>query len=63
MPLYEYNCKDCGERFEHLVRGNMDPEANRCPRCRSPRVARAFSTFATPGTRSNDATPACGPVG
>jgi len=63
MPLYEYVCNDCGERFERLVRGNADPEANRCPRCESSHVTRAFSTFATSGTRSSVSGPACGPVG
>lgn len=63
MPLYEYVCKDCGERFERLVRGSADPETNRCPRCESSHVARVFSTFATSGARSADSGPACGPVG
>jgi putative FmdB family regulatory protein len=63
MPLYEYVCQDCGERFERLVRGSADTQKIRCPRCESDTVARAFSTFATAGVRSGETAPACGPVG
>ena len=30
MPVYEYKCKECGEKFEKLVK--MDAEV-RCPKC------------------------------
>jgi len=63
MPLYEYVCQECGERFERLVRGSTDTQMIRCPRCESDTVARAFSTFATAGARGGETAPACGPVG
>ena len=63
MPLYEYICQECGERFERLVRASAAPQTIRCPRCESDTVARAFSTFATGGTRSGETASACGPVG
>ncbi|MFV9505346.1 MAG: FmdB family zinc ribbon protein [Oscillochloridaceae bacterium umkhey_bin13] len=64
MPMYEYDCKECGTRFEKLVRTSDDPQAIRCPACASATVARAFSTFATGGgQRSVAAAPSCGPVG
>jgi putative FmdB family regulatory protein len=63
MPLYEYVCQACGEHFERLVRASAAPQTIRCPRCESATVARAFSTFATGGTRSGETAPACGPVG
>ncbi len=44
MPIYEYTCKDCGKRFEELVRSSLD-QASSCPVCGSKKVARAFSTF------------------
>lgn len=35
MPLYEYRCVQCGERFELLRSfGERDEEAE-CPRCRA----------------------------
>jgi putative FmdB family regulatory protein len=63
MPLYEYVCKECGERFEKLVRMSDDPRAVRCPACTSDGVERALSTFATGGGQHEAAAPSCGPVG
>lgn len=63
MPLYEYDCKACGERFEKLVRMSDDPRSVRCPACAGGTVERALSTFATAGGRREAAAPACGPVG
>lgn len=63
MPLYEYICKECGQRFEKLVRMSDDPKAVRCPGCAGA-VERALSTFATAGGGQREtAAPSCGPVG
>ncbi|HNV01804.1 MAG TPA: zinc ribbon domain-containing protein [Vicinamibacterales bacterium] len=32
MPLYEYECASCGERFERILRV-ADPPVDRCPLC------------------------------
>ncbi|HAK56765.1 MAG: zinc ribbon domain-containing protein [Vicinamibacterales bacterium] len=32
MPLYEYECGDCGERFER-IQGFSDPPEKVCPAC------------------------------
>ena len=32
MPLYEYECDDCGHRFE-LIRKFSDPPLTTCPEC------------------------------
>ena len=32
MPLYEYQCEDCGVRFERLQRMNDEP-VTVCPEC------------------------------
>jgi len=44
MPIYEYSCTDCGERFEVLHRG--DGNEAKCPSCGSTGVSRLLSTFA-----------------
>lgn len=62
MPLYEYTCEDCGERFERLIRSAASTNAIVCPRCTSIAVRRAFSTFATSGG-AGQGDQACGPVG
>jgi putative FmdB family regulatory protein len=59
MPLFEYDCKGCGARFEALVRSAEDRP--RCPKCNGKRLEKRFSTFAaaTKGS-APEAPPACG---
>lgn len=45
MPIFEYRCSDCGEKFEELVL-SRDAEAVTCSSCESSAVERLFSTFA-----------------
>jgi len=45
VPIYEYACRDCGHRFETLVRSGATPE---CPNCRSGSLDKQLSVFATP---------------
>jgi putative FmdB family regulatory protein len=59
MPLYEYVCQSCGERFEKLVRNTTNSVEIICPSCASAAVKRALSTFATSGG-AESASPACG---
>lgn len=66
MPLYEYACPQCEERFEVLQRMGADASGVRCPGCGGTQVAREVSTFAaaaTPaaGARSAPAGCACHP--
>ena len=44
MPIYEYSCASCGEKFEVLHR-TADQQA-KCPACGSGEVERLLSTFA-----------------
>jgi putative FmdB family regulatory protein len=46
MPIYEYRCENCEERFEEFLAASTAPSP-RCPVCGSESVARLFSTFAT----------------
>ncbi len=47
MPIYEYKCRDCGDKFEKLVRSLVRPASSeadlKCPVCRSPKVERQIS--------------------
>src|SRR5688572_18268754 len=36
MPLYEYQCEDCGERFERIRKFSDPPLDERCPTCGGP---------------------------
>jgi putative FmdB family regulatory protein len=45
MPIYEYICKDCGERFETL-RAMKDADAPMaCQNCNSQHTSRMLSVF------------------
>jgi putative FmdB family regulatory protein len=44
MPLYEYRCLDCDEKFERYVRAWGDAVV--CPACESGSVDKLLSTFA-----------------
>ena len=39
MPVYSYQCDNCGVRFERTQRFS-DPPVKRCPECRKNRVRR-----------------------
>ncbi|MFB3917636.1 MAG: zinc ribbon domain-containing protein [Terriglobales bacterium] len=49
MPLYEYQCRNCGKRFEMLRRMQDADRDLRCPHCRSDKVEQVLSSFATSG--------------
>jgi putative FmdB family regulatory protein len=49
MPLYEYRCRGCGERFEMLQRLGEDGHGLLCPRCGEREPERVLSTFAAHG--------------
>lgn len=45
MPVYEYECPACGDKFE-LRQGMNDSDSDKkCPRCGAPGPRRVLSTF------------------
>jgi putative FmdB family regulatory protein len=59
MPIYEYDCRDCGKEFELLVSSERLADQQTCPNCASDRLTRKFSAFASPSS-SSQACPAKG---
>lgn len=49
MPIFEYVCNECGQKFEKLEKGNAAEEKN-CPSCGSSNVKKALSIFAASGS-------------
>jgi putative FmdB family regulatory protein len=45
MPIYEYLCKDCGERFEVLRQIKEADSPVPCKSCHSDKTQRALSVF------------------
>ena len=54
MPLFEFECNDCNNSFEDLVRSNDEVEGVICPICGSESTNKKISTFATKGSLSTN---------
>ena len=48
MPIYEYECRACGQQFERFIRPAASPHAEQlsCPSCQSVDLERLISLFA-----------------
>jgi len=58
MPIYEYECKDCGEHFEELMPvGAEDTPA--CPSCMSTNTEKQLSLFGSIGSGSSSSGSSC----
>ncbi|MGN6815688.1 MAG: FmdB family zinc ribbon protein [Solirubrobacterales bacterium] len=52
MPIYEFECEECGGRFEELITAGQ-PVA--CPQCGSERTRRLLSQVSPPGRQPRGA--------
>jgi putative FmdB family regulatory protein len=50
MPIYEYRCEECDEKFELFVRSIAKQTSSACPKCGSQRVRKDISLFGVGGT-------------
>jgi putative FmdB family regulatory protein len=46
MPIYEYRCLKCDQRFEEYL-STSDKPAPPCPKCQEKKVERLWSTINT----------------
>lgn len=63
MPLYEYECKTCGERFEKRVSFSQTDQPQECPACHSSETKKRVSTFASLGGTTSSGATSCGSGG
>ncbi len=67
MPIYEYQCQECNERFDKFIRSMLAEVEVVCPNCGSEQVNKGFSTFASRGGNGGSvtipSTPTCAPPG
>ena len=45
MPIYEYECRKCSERFEVLQKASDTSEGLTCPKCKADKPERVLSAF------------------
>ncbi len=59
MPIYEYLCEACGDKFEKLVRRTEEVLDAGCPTCGQKHLKQEFSTFsARAGSHDHSPSPA-----
>ena len=66
MPIYEYHCKQCGSKFEKLVKLSTKTAEVECPKCGVKHAEKSVSRFGTLGNTSSGGSSfgaSCGPVG
>jgi putative FmdB family regulatory protein len=69
MPIYEYVCQDCGEKYDKFVRSSLAKIELKCPTCGSAQGKKAFSIFGVRGgsgtssVAAASSAAACGPIG
>jgi putative FmdB family regulatory protein len=54
MPIYEYQCTQCGEKFE--VRQSIGDDGSKlyCPKCKTQNPKRLFSSFFSPNSSASE---------
>jgi putative FmdB family regulatory protein len=67
MPIYEYQCNQCGEPFEKMVRFNEADQIPACPKCESKdthkKISAVFSFGASSLGTFNSTGSSCGSQG
>lgn len=53
MPIFEYRCASCDEKFEELVLSRSQTSKVECPRCGGTEVKPLISLFAAQTSRSS----------
>ena len=64
MPLFEFECKKCGKKFEEIIKLLEKRDNINCPHCGSPHTEKLLSSFHS-GTMNGDKSggnPSCAPT-
>lgn len=62
MPIYEYQCSDCRDKFEVLQKVGEDGSDLKCPNCGAGNPKKVFSVFSS-GDASSKSSTSCSSKG
>lgn len=55
MPIFEYQCQECGHDFELLILGPRSKDDDKCPKCHDTNILKKISLFvANTDGKTND---------
>jgi putative FmdB family regulatory protein len=66
MPIYEYVCQKCGNKFEKFLRSCCNQGEVLCPKCGAAEVKKALSLFGVGGGKASGSSASggsCAPTG
>jgi putative FmdB family regulatory protein len=63
MPLFEFECRECGTEFERLVRKAGETAELKCPACGGISLEEKISGFASVSRGGASDSSACAPGG
>jgi putative FmdB family regulatory protein len=59
MPIYEYVCEKCGNKFDEFFWADEDTSKLKCPKCGDKKLTKTVSAFSTGSKGSKDSS--CAP--
>jgi putative FmdB family regulatory protein len=62
MPIYEYQCRGCGQSFEKLQKMDEGKKTIKCPHCGQEKAERVLSDFCC-SKSSESPSSSCGSAG
>ena len=63
MPIYEYECVECGQHFDKFVRSISAAVNVECPECHSKNCRKGFSLFGMGSSTTGARQVSCAPSG
>jgi putative FmdB family regulatory protein len=60
MPIYEYECEKCGDKFEYFLRWGGDEQKVKCPKCCAENPKRVVWSFVSKSSDSSCGTKSYG---
>lgn len=53
MPIYSYECKDCGKKFDLLIGVGVEKDELKCIKCKGKNIQKIFASFSIGSGKSS----------